>query len=192
MTGQVEFDSHTSDVVAMAVDLVNLLTPGESRGRAYDAEVTPAEVRDVLRGRSKRRTTPTPAEVEELRGYAARLRETFVAVDDGRADDACLGVNALLRDTQAMPVLARHDDAPWHLHFHAVDAALAPSWVAPMATGLAVVLGNPMQDRLGVCSAPACDRVFVDTSRNGTRRFCSTACQNRVKASAFRARQKVT
>ncbi|MFC6935784.1 CGNR zinc finger domain-containing protein [Actinomadura yumaensis] len=35
---------------------------------------------------------------------------------------------------------------------------------------------------------PHCDRVYVDTSRNGTRRFCSTACQNRVKTAAFRAR----
>ncbi|WP_456236959.1 CGNR zinc finger domain-containing protein [Actinomadura physcomitrii] len=32
------------------------------------------------------------------------------------------------------------------------------------------------------------DRVYVDTSRNGKRRFCSTACQNRVKTAAFRAR----
>jgi predicted RNA-binding Zn ribbon-like protein len=37
---------------------------------------------------------------------------------------------------------------------------------------------------------PECDRVFVDVSRNGTKRFCSTACQNRPKAAAFRARQR--
>jgi predicted RNA-binding Zn ribbon-like protein len=30
----------------------------------------------------------------------------------------------------------------------------------------------------------------VDTSRNGTKPFCTTACQNRVKAAAFRARQR--
>jgi len=51
-----------------------------------------------------------------------------------------------------------------------------------------VVLGGEMPDRLGVCTAPRCDRVFVDTSRNGTRRYCSTSCQNRVKTAAFRAR----
>jgi predicted RNA-binding Zn ribbon-like protein len=34
-----------------------------------------------------------------------------------------------------------------------------------------------------------CDRVFVDVSRNGTRRFCSETCQNRVKVAAHRARQ---
>jgi predicted RNA-binding Zn ribbon-like protein len=40
-----------------------------------------------------------------------------------------------------------------------------------------------------VCTAPRCDRVYVDTSRNGTRRFCSTTCQNRVKAATFRERK---
>ena len=51
-----------------------------------------------------------------------------------------------------------------------------------------VVLGGDLYDRLGVCTAPRCDRVYVDTSRNGTRRYCSTSCQNRVKTAAFRAR----
>jgi predicted RNA-binding Zn ribbon-like protein len=31
--------------------------------------------------------------------------------------------------------------------------------------------------------------VYVDVSRNGTRRFCSTACQNRVKAATYRRRR---
>ena len=59
----------------------------------------------------------------------------------------------------------------------------------PQAVPLAcaVVLGGDLYDRLGVCTAPRCDRVYVDTSRNGTRRYCSTSCQNRVKTAAFRA-----
>jgi predicted RNA-binding Zn ribbon-like protein len=69
-----------------------------------------------------------------------------------------------------------------------MDDSLSAQWAAPCATGLAVVLGGELHDRLGVCTAPNCDRVYVDTSRNGTRRFCSTACQNRVKTAAFRAR----
>ena len=66
---------------------------------------------------------------------------------------------------------------------------MASGWGAGCATGLAIVLGGDLYDRLGVCTAPHCDRVYVDTSRNGTRRFCSTACQNRVKAAAFRERK---
>lgn len=190
MTGQVNFDSHTSGVVEATVDVVNLLTPGTARGKDYPATGVDGRVPELLRGRSARARTPTAADIDELRGYAARLRQTFVAVDDGAIDTACALINALLTDTGAVPVLARHDGEPWHLHFHAMDAGWARSWGAAMTTALAVVLGNPMYDRLGVCTAQFCDRVFVDTSRNGTKRFCSTACQNRVKAAAFRARQR--
>ena len=70
----------------------------------------------------------------------------------------------------------------------AADRSLPNGWAAGCATGLAVVLGGDLHDRLGVCTAPRCDRVYVDTSRNGTRRYCSTSCQNRVKTAAFRAR----
>ncbi|GAB3474003.1 CGNR zinc finger domain-containing protein [Nocardiopsis coralliicola] len=48
---------------------------------------------------------------------------------------------------------------------------------------------NPPAGSPSARSAGQCDRVFADTSRNGTRRFCSTACQNRAKAAAFRARK---
>ncbi|HME63557.1 MAG TPA: CGNR zinc finger domain-containing protein, partial [Streptosporangiaceae bacterium] len=91
--------------------------------------------------------------------------------------------------TGAHPSLERHDGEPWHIHFHAADErSRVNGWAAGCATGLAVVLGGSGADRLGVCTAPGCDRVFVDTSRNGTRRYCSTSCQNRVKTAAFRAR----
>ena len=36
---------------------------------------------------------------------------------------------------------------------------------------------------------PGCGRVFLDVSKNGSRRFCSVTCQNRVKAAAFRQRR---
>jgi len=94
----------------------------------------------------------------------------------------------MLAETGARPQLDRHDGEPWHVHFHGAEESLAEGYAAGCATGLAIVLGSEARDRLGVCTAPRCDRVYVDTSRNGTRRFCSTSCQNRVKAAAFRAR----
>lgn len=185
------FDSHTSGVVAAAVRAVNVLTPGYALGREY----RPADTRDGLREvldplGYQPAEDASGAEADRLREYADRLRGVFAAVDAERIDEACERVNALLRETSAAPVLARHDGEPWHLHFHATDAGWARGWAASMATALAVVLGNPVHDRLGVCTAPACDRVFVDISRNGTKRFCSTSCQNRVKAAAFRARRR--
>ncbi|MCE7003811.1 CGNR zinc finger domain-containing protein [Kibdelosporangium philippinense] len=178
------FDSHASDVVAAAVQAVNVLTPGEALGRAYAADEP--DVSGLAGG-----AEAAGKDVDELRGYASRLRAIFEAVDTGHIDQACVVTNALLADTQAVPRLIKHDNEPWHIHFHAGSASWARGWAASMATALAIVLGNPMSDRLGVCTATACDRVFVDVSRNGTKRFCSTACQNRIKAAAFRARKQV-
>mgnify|MGYP006209976951 CR=1 FL=1 len=44
--------------------------------------------------------------------------------------------------------------------------------------------------RLGLCSEPRCDNVYVDTSPNQSRRYCSDRCSSRANVAAFRARQK--
>ncbi|SDK99759.1 Conserved protein containing a Zn-ribbon-like motif, possibly RNA-binding [Nonomuraea maritima] len=185
------FNSHTDGVVRVAVALVNELTPGERRGRPFPA---PADVAAAATA-GLRAVRPAYREVgadegAELAAVAARLRAVFAAVADGDVDGAAERVNALLAETQARPLLERHDGEPWHLHFHGSPGTTAGDWAASCATGLAIVLGGEFHDRLGVCTAPSCDRVYVDVSRNGTRRFCSTACQNRVKTAAFRARAR--
>ena len=186
-----EFDSHTSDTVGYAVRLINDVTPGDRHGRPFSAPTGDALVAAVRNAVPPARTPglPTPSDAAELAVWAGRLRHVVELVDTGDLDSACLELNRIMREAGAVPTLSRHDGEPWHLHFHGEDATWAPSWAAPMATGLAVVLGNAVVDRLGLCNAPACDRVYIDVSRNGTRRFCSTACQNRVKAAAFRARK---
>jgi predicted RNA-binding Zn ribbon-like protein len=176
-------------VVRVAVALVNLLTPGEDRGRGYqppEGDERTAVVGSLLAANGGREATWE--EAAELCFVAAELRGVFEAVSAGDVDDAAARVNALLIRTGARPELERHDGQSWHLHFHAADNSLPNGWAAGCATGLAVVLGGSESDRLGVCTAPRCDRVYVDTSRNGTRRYCSTSCQNRVKTAAFRAR----
>ena len=185
------FNSHTDVVIRVAVQLVNLLTPGEDRGRRYqprEGDERTAAVAAVLRESGGRGREPTWEEAAELCFVAAELRGVFEAVSAGSIDEAARQVNSLLIRTGARPELERHDGQSWHLHFHAADNSLPNGWAAGCATGLAVVLGGSRYDRLGVCTAPRCDRVYVDTSRNGTRRFCSTSCQNRVKTAAFRAR----
>jgi predicted RNA-binding Zn ribbon-like protein len=187
----VNFNSHTDVVVRMAVALVNLLTPGEDRSRPY-APPAGAERADALNALFKSagsRTEVTPAEAEAFVPVAGDLRAVFAAVTADDLDKAAHQVNGLLAATGAHPALERHDGEPWHIHFHSADeTSPAKGWAAGCATGLAIVLGGELFDRLGVCTAPRCDRVYVDVSRNGSRRFCSTACQNRVKAAAFRER----
>jgi predicted RNA-binding Zn ribbon-like protein len=187
----VNFNSHTDSVVRMAVALVNLLTDGEERGRKYqppDGDERAGKLNALFKSAGSR-SEVTLAEAGAFTPVAGELRPVFEAVAAGEIDDAARQINSMLAATGAHPELARHDGEPWHVHFHATGpASVATSWAAGCATGLAIVLGGEHYDRLGVCTAPRCDRVYVDTSRNGSRRFCSTACQNRVKAAAFRER----
>jgi predicted RNA-binding Zn ribbon-like protein len=178
-------------VVTVAVHLVNALTPGAAHGRAFvppaGADLVTA-VTAALRAGQPAAREATAAEAAEFCGVAELLRSVFDANAAGEVDLAARRVNELLVVTGARPSLDRHDGEEWHLHFRGEDDSLVTGWAAGCATGLAVVVGSSLHGRLGVCSAERCDRVYVDTSRNGSRRFCSTACQNRVKAAAFRAK----
>jgi predicted RNA-binding Zn ribbon-like protein len=190
VTGQVNFTSHTSAVVTVAVRLVNALTPGDAQGRPYrppTGRALPAAVAAALRAARTPVREVSPAEAAGFPAVATAIRAVFEATTAGHADTAAGLLNEMLASSGARPRLDRHDGEPWHLHFHGAEDSLVTSWAAGCATGLAVVLGSEQQGRLGVCTAPRCDRVFVDTSRNATRRFCSTSCQNRVKAASFRA-----
>jgi predicted RNA-binding Zn ribbon-like protein len=188
----VDFTSHVETIVTAAVNLVNAVTPGEAHGRDFEqptGEDLRVAIGEALRAGKPQAPGVTEQDAADLAAVAGWLRVVFDAVHTGDLDAAALTLNALLAETGAHPQLDRHDGEPWHLHFHGRTDTLAQGWAAGCVTGLAIFLGTEMHDRLGVCTAPRCDRVYVDVSRNGTRRFCSTSCQNRVKAAAFRARQ---
>ena len=179
------FDSYTDRVVGVAAALVNALTPGEHGGRPVDTDPRrrPERCAAVL-GR------PVSAqEATELTRLAGRLRPVFLAAEDGATDRVAELVNALLADYRSAPQLSRHDGEPWHLHFTSAAGTVGG---AGCATGLAGVVDSQATGRLGVCRAEGCDRVYVDVSRNASRRFCSESCLNRTKVAAFRARAKAT
>ena len=180
------FDSYTDRVVGVAAALVNTLTPDEHGGRPV--ATGPAGRADrcaAVLGRPV-----TDAEAAQLAELAARLRPIFTAAEDHAVDRVVDQVNALLQDYRSFPQLSRHDGEPWHLHFSSSVAGPGTEWGAACATGLAVVVDGQATERLGVCRADGCDRVYVDVSRNASRRFCSEACLNRTKVAAFRARAR--
>lgn len=175
-------------VLAAALAVVNAVVPGERHGRPFPAPDDPvAAIGDAIRAAdSTWRLPPSRDAADALARYAARVHWV---IGNLPADAAYEEVNRLLSETGAAPVLSRHDGEPWHLHYHAPDAPWDLGWGASMSAALAIVMGEAAVERLGLCTAPACDRAYLDVSRNGTRRFCSTACQNRVKTAAFRARK---
>ncbi len=190
MTGQVSFDSHARSVLAAAVEYVNRLTPGYFGGAPFAAPCDePQAVADALAAIGYPQELVRRNDARRLVELAGRMRIVFEAAHAGDLDRAATEINALLLDTNARPQLDRGKDRPWSLHFHGPDEQLANGWSAGCAAGLALAVGSDLAGRLGVCAAPQCDRVFVDVSRNGQRRFCSPQCQSRVKAAAHRARQ---
>ncbi|GAA3464097.1 CGNR zinc finger domain-containing protein [Saccharothrix longispora] len=121
-------------------------------------------------------------QARDLLRWAARLSPVF----DPAPDRVAL-VNALLAEAAARPYVSTHDDRPPHLHFAPEDAPTPDRVRAFTAAGLAHLLCED-PDRLGRCARPGCATVYVDTSRNGRRRYCTTRCANRVHVAQHRAR----
>jgi predicted RNA-binding Zn ribbon-like protein len=175
----VVFAHDTAAALLAAVALVN-------SAEEPDTLETPAQLDAFFaeHGYSGARTRDA-AELAAVRA----LRRPLRALLTGDRDEVARTVNRLLADHDARPRLVRHDG--WDYHVHAVDAD------APLADRIAVETAMAMTDviradelsRLSVCADAGCGGIVLDLSRNRSRRFCSTACGNRVAAAAYRARR---
>ncbi len=190
-----EATGHGAGAVALVVELANALTPGHARGRPQpqpegaalrDAVVTALADRP---NRARVWAAADDAEHEALRSLAHGWRAVLTAAADDGPAGVAREVNRLLADAPVAPVLVDHDGEPWHLHAHPDGARPADGLAATAALALAAVVADDALDRVGTCDAAACDRLYLDTSRNGSRRYCSGACQARAKTAAYRARR---
>jgi predicted RNA-binding Zn ribbon-like protein len=178
----VKLDSYADTGVYAAIDLVNELA-------VTSPDDPVAAVRRVLAIDPPSQRQFAPADAPGFVALAADLHTVFDLVGAGRLDSAAALLNHMLASHPSHPHLAL-EDGVWRLHHHPVDAELIPMWTAICAEALARLIGNGHAYRLGTCERPGCGRVFVDVSKNASRAFCSTTCQNRVKAAAFRARSQ--
>jgi predicted RNA-binding Zn ribbon-like protein len=104
-------------------------------------------------------------------------------------DDVLSRLNELLALARPRPYATDHD-GELHLHYARPDATVLEQLTTTVAMGLSQVVVQHGWQRLGVCSAESCDDVYVDTSRNASRRYCSNTCASRSTVAAYRARQK--
>ncbi|MEV5964502.1 CGNR zinc finger domain-containing protein [Kribbella sp. NPDC051952] len=170
-----EATDHLKASLVAAIALANTFGSATRQGRPA---VPPdsAAVEAVLRLTTNR---VGAVDVTEYADGGKTLYAALTSLPD--VDRAVELVNGLLRDTKAAPQLTRHEGEPWHLHF-------GSNWLAEFATAAAMLLGSDDVNRLRGCEATRCDDLFLDSTRNRTQRFCSTACQNRTKVAAHRAR----
>ncbi|MDQ3957500.1 MAG: CGNR zinc finger domain-containing protein [Actinomycetota bacterium] len=177
------FDHYTDPGVGAAVDLVNSL--GSNSG--YENLRTPEDVAALLEGNGLDHYGPVAeSDLEPLRTLRKRLREIFESPSEKQA---AARINALLAESGAAPRMTDHDGR-WHLHYAAERAPLVDRIAAIAAMGLAAGICRWGWERLGICAADDCADVFVDTSRNRSRRYCDASCSTRMNVAAYRARHK--
>lgn len=123
-------------------------------------------------------------ELDEVRAVRDRLRKIWTLERDEMADV----VNAILEETNATPKLMRHDDLDWHIHAVSQESPLAERMLVEAAMALVDVIRADETRRLAQCDADDCTGVFVDLSKNASKRYCSVRCGNRMAARAHRAR----
>lgn len=125
-------------------------------------------------------------ELEAVRANRPRLR----ALWDTDRDGAVPLVNAMLRDGRALPQLVIHDDFDWHIHATEPDAPLSTRMLVEAALAFVDVIRSDQWGRVRICDADDCDAVYVDFSKNGSKRYCDTGnCGNRMNVIAYRRRK---
>jgi predicted RNA-binding Zn ribbon-like protein len=183
----VDFSHYNDDTVQLAVDLVNTL----ERYSGEDSLTTLDDLRTFVDthweqwgGVDCSVTEPTEQDLAEIRALRARLRSAF---DADSAEAAALRLNDVLLSSRAAPRVSLHGAGP-HLHFEPDTGRLADRVGAATAMALSVVLCDFGFERFGICESSTCEDVYIDTSRNLSRRNCSSTCTTRENVAAYRKR----
>ena len=177
------FAPDTEVDLTFLVELCNT-QPGASRSRT-DELATPADLRALLdkwvfSGRLDRDET----ELGEVKAIRDRLRTVW----DLATPEAVAEINQIMADASALPRLVKHDHFDWHIHATADDAPLAERIGVEAAMAMSDIIRSGETNRLRVCEADDCTGLLLDLSRNGSKRFCSVRCGNRMNMIAFRER----
>ncbi|WP_149548490.1 CGNR zinc finger domain-containing protein [Streptomyces marokkonensis] len=117
--------------------------------------------------------------------HTLRARDALREAVEGTSGEGAEAVDAVLAHGRIRATLTA--DGPGERpEFD--DASWGPAWLAARDY---LRLLDAAPDRIRRCAHEACTLHFFDTSRNGTRRWCSMAsCGNRAKASRHYARTK--
>lgn len=157
----------------------------------------------LLEPRSARRLAQTPAAGAQRALQSAReLREALAVALYGRLDgkpvrpetvrtlERHFQTAAAHRELRWLPA-GRHADDPefaWERGRFEAQAEL-PVWL--LAHSAAQLLTSSQAQLIHACGADTCRWLFLDTSRNHTRRWCDMkVCGNRMKARRFQERHE--
>ncbi|GAA0313963.1 CGNR zinc finger domain-containing protein [Actinoallomurus spadix] len=167
----------------LSIDLLN--TRWIDGGRMHDLLDSADGLATWLAGRPELRTRAVRPD-EPTRQALLRVRAALAEVIGSPADAAARArLNAALDHGRIRLVLT--EDGPAQQP-ETDDPAWLPAWTAAQDY-LRLLADRPA--RIRGCANPECVLHFYDTSKNGTRRWCSmAACGNRAKSSRHYARHR--
>jgi predicted RNA-binding Zn ribbon-like protein len=182
---QSSFGADLLEALAACTELINT-----GRAEGGDTLRGVADIHAMARRYAFQGAPAAPADLPRLRAHRARLDAAATACYEGREADAIEILNALLTQTGAVPQIVSHDGRGPHIHVSRPSAPMADRMAAHFAMGLAELIVSGESVRVRSCASPACRDVFVDLSRNRSRRYCdSRTCGNRLHVAAYRARR---
>jgi len=147
--------------------------------------ISAAQARKIHRSVSDKRKEEILTTARELREAAANI--LYAAVDHGNPQ-----ASSLSRLEDAFKEASRHLQSRWtgmklvrELPQSAAPADL-PLWLLSLSA--TEFMTSDQMHLLRACGSPECRWLFVDTSKNHTRRWCDMKiCGNRMKARRFKA-----
>lgn len=135
-----------------------------------------------------------PPEAERAFGRAIDLREAIFRAFDARAARRREPADALAVIDRETRIAAAHRgirlrDGELGYAWDDGDALDRPIW--PIALAASELLLSPAQPIVKECSSETCDWLFIDRSRNRSRRWCDMReCGNRAKVRRFYERHR--
>jgi predicted RNA-binding Zn ribbon-like protein len=169
-----------------AVDLLNALADADQPGAPA------ADVRTLLdEHQFTRADDASTAEIRRVEARARAMASALRRLADGDADSTIEWINHELTAIPITPSLTEHDGADLHIHWTPAAATFDDQVIADVLMALAQEVCDHGTSRFGRCAASDCDRMFFDTTRNRSRRFCDDPrCASRTHTADHRARQR--
>jgi predicted RNA-binding Zn ribbon-like protein len=184
-SSQSGFDADLLEALTACAELINTGRPAGREGIRDVADVQAFADRYAFRG-----LAAVPRDVPRLRAQRARLDAAAAACEAGDDEAAIVMINDLLAETGAVPQIVAHDGRGPHVHVSRPANPMADRMAAHLVMGLGHLVVAGESQRLRSCASPSCQNVFVDLSRNRSRRYCdSRTCGNRLHVAAYRARR---
>ena len=168
------------DPVALAVDLANTWDTLEDDPELLRDSVALGR---FLARRGYREASLTSRDLSQVRAVRNSLRAAFTAASENHA---VAELNAVLGRSKARPKLERSGDG-WRI---AWVGRVADSIASTTAMSLLEAIRDDRWERFGMCAGSPCCCVFVDRSKNRSRRYCCDLCADRVAQSLHRARRR--